>query len=138
MVSDRRPLPLPDMESRAYWQGARRHELVILRCAACGFYIHYPKAVCPCCGAGTILPSRVSGRGVIHSYTVTHHKAAPGFAERIPFVVALVELEEQAGLRIVANILGCPPDAVRIGLLVEVVFEEVVPDVTLPQFRMRA
>jgi uncharacterized OB-fold protein len=137
MTRDRRPLPLVDEDSRAYWEGARRHELVILRCSACGFYVHYPKRVCPRCGTGTVAPSRVSGRGVIHSYTVSHHKAAPGFEERVPFVVALVELEEQVGLRIVANVLGSPPDAVRVGLPVEVVFEDVAPNVTLPQVRIR-
>jgi uncharacterized OB-fold protein len=132
------PLPLVDEESRAYWDGARRHELVILRCARCRFYVHYPRARCPRCDSGDLAPSPVSGRGVVHSYTVTHHRGAPGFENAVPFAVALIELDEQPGLRIVANLLGCEPAAVRIGMPVEVVFQDVAPDVTLPQFRVRS
>jgi len=75
---------------------------------------------------------------VVHSYTITHHRAAPGFEDRVPFVVALVELEEQPGLRIISNLSGCGPDEMRIGMPVEVVFEDVTPGVTLPQFRPRS
>lgn len=138
MGSERRPLPLVDDESRPYWEGARRHELVVLRCPSCAYYVHYPRGQCPRCGSGQLVPSRVSGRGVVHSYTITHHRAAPGFEDRVPFVVALVELEEQPGLRIISNLSGCGPDEMRIGMPVEVVFEDVTPGVTLPQFRPRS
>ena len=137
-AGDRRPLPQPDDESRAYWEGARQHQLVILRCRSCGFYIHYPKRACPRCAGNDIEPSRVSGHGVVHSFTICHHKGAPGFEERVPFVVVLVELVEQPGLRLVANIVGCDAGTVRIGMPVEVTFEDVSGDVTLPQFRPRA
>jgi uncharacterized OB-fold protein len=73
----------------------------------------------------------------VYSYTTTHHRAAPGFEDRVPFVVALVELEEQRGLRIVSNLLGCRSDEVQIGMPVEVVFEDVAAGVSLPQFRPR-
>ncbi len=132
-----RPLPLADSESRPYWEGARRHELVVLRCPECAYYVHYPQEQCPRCGTGKLVPSRVSGRGVVHSYTITHHRAAPGFEDRVPFVVALVELEEQRGLRIVSNLSGCRSDEVQIGMSVEVVFEDVAAGVSLPQFRPR-
>jgi len=137
METERRPLPLVDDDSRPYWEGARRHELVVLRCSGCGFYVHYPRHECPRCRSENLVPSRVSGRGVVHSYTITHHRGAPGFEERVPFVVTLIELEEQPGLRIVSNLSGCGPEEVRIGMPVEVVFEDVAPGVTLPQFRPR-
>jgi uncharacterized OB-fold protein len=127
-----------DEASRPYWEGARRHELVILRCRDCHFYVHYPRPRCGRCGSDQLTPTRVSGLGVIHSFTVTHHKGAPGFADETPFVVVLVELDEQKGLRIIANLRGCAPGDVRVGLPVEVVFEDVAPGVTLPQFRIRS
>ena len=135
---DSRPLPLVDDASRSYWEGARRHELVILRCRRCGFYVHYPRPNCSECGSIELTPSRVSGRGVVYSYTVTHHRSAPGFENKVPFVVALIELEEQPGLRIIANVQGCAPDELRIGTPVEVVFEDVTSEVTLPQFQVRS
>jgi hypothetical protein len=138
MTKHDRPLPLADDHTRAYWEGAGRHRLTILRCRGCAFYVHYPKAACPRCGAESLEPTAVSGRGVIHSYTITHHKAPPGFEDRTPFAVALVELEEQPGLRIISNVLGCEPTAIRIGMPVEAAFEDLAPDVTLPQFRIRS
>jgi uncharacterized OB-fold protein len=135
-MARRRPVPLVDDDSRVYWEGARRHELLILRCRACGFYVHYPRRPCPRCGSGEMEPARLSGRGVIHSYTVTHHPGAPGFEQAIPFAVVLVELEEQVGLRLIANVVNAPPGDVRIGLPVEIVFEDVTPDLTLPQVRI--
>jgi hypothetical protein len=138
IVSEHRPLPLIDDETRPYWEGALRHTLVILRCGGCGFYVHYPKRACPRCGSEHLAATPVSGRGVVHSYTVSHHKAAPGFEDRVPFVVALIELEEQAGLRLIANLPDCPLADVSIGMAVEVCFEDVAPDVSLPQFRRRS
>lgn len=132
-----RPVPRIDDDSRPYWEGARRHELVILRCQECAHFIHYPRRECPKCGSTRIAPARVSGRGVVHSYTVTHHKGAPGFADATPYVVVLVELEEQEGLRVIANLRGCRPEDARVGMPVEVVFEDVSPEISLPQFQLR-
>jgi uncharacterized OB-fold protein len=80
-------------------------------------------------------PERVSGRGIVHSYTVTHFPL-PGYQP--PFAVVLVELEEQHGLRLVSNLVDVPPDEIEIGMAVEVVFEQVSDDVTLPLFRERS
>jgi uncharacterized OB-fold protein len=138
MAGPGKPIPLPDELSRPYWEGAREHVLRIMHCESCGFFVHYPERVCPRCQSRQVAPAPVSGRGVIHSYTVTHHQGAPGFQDEVPFVVALVELAEQPGLRLIANIRGCSTAEVRIGMAVEVVFEEVLPGVTLPQFRAQA
>jgi uncharacterized OB-fold protein len=138
MVGPGKPLPLPDETSRAYWEGAREHELRILRCEDCQWFIHYPEPACPRCQSSRVVPVRVSGRGLVYSYTVTHHKGAPGFQNDVPFVVALVELEEQAGLRIIANIRGYTPADVRIGMPVEVIFEDAGSGITLPQFSVRS
>ena len=77
----------------------------------------------------------MSGRGKVYSFIVTHHVVTPGFEDDAPYVVALVELEEQAGLRLVTNIVGCSPGDVRVGMPVEPVFDAVTPEVTLLKFR---
>ena len=133
MVEYIRPLPIPDEDSQAYWDGARRHELTIIRCQDCGNYIHYPKARCPKCLSTNVAPSVVSGRGRIYSFSIVHAKLAPGFDP--PFPVVLVELEEQKDVRIVSNLVDCPLDEIEIGMPVEAVFEDVTPETTLPLFR---
>jgi len=134
----RKPLPVPDDLSRPYWEAARRHTLTILRCEACGRWVHYPKARCTACHQEALRPTPVSGRGTIYTYTVSHRAGAPGFEDEIPYVIVLVELEEQPGLRVVGNLRQCTPGDVRVGMPVEVTFEDVTDDVSLPQFRPRS
>lgn len=130
-------LPRPDPESLGafYWEGARQGVLLIQRCDECGTYIHYPRPVCRVCLSQRLTPAPVSGRGVVHSYTVMMQPFHPFFADRVPYVVASIELEEQTGLRVMSNLVDCDLDAVEVGMPVEVVFEDVVPDWTVPQFR---
>ena len=130
-----RPLPQPDPGTEFFWEATRRGELHILRCRTCGTYIHLPRPACRTCGSTDLAPDRVSGRGVVHSFTVTHFPL-PGYEP--PFAVVLVELEEQKGLRLVSNLVGVPPDEIEIGLDVEVTFERIADDVTLPLFRRRS
>ena len=129
-----RILPQPDAMTEFYWNAAARHELQILRCRSCGFYVHYPRESCPKCSGADLAPQTVSGRGTIHSFTIAHHEAA-GIAT--PFALVLVELEEQKGLRLVTNLIDVAPDEVEIGMPVEVVFDEASDDITLPSFRRR-
>ena len=133
MSTPGRPLPRTDEESRGHWEALVRHELCLQRCGGCGRLRFPPRAVCPVCLASAVRWQRASGRGVVYSFTVTHQNQAPGFRERLPYVLALVELEE--GVRLMTNLVDCPPDTVRIGMPVEVVFEDVTPEVTLPLFR---
>jgi len=136
-VAYRKPLPVADERSAAYWDGARHRQLMIQRCSACGRWIHYPKATCPACGGTELRPMPVSGRGVVYTFTVSHYLGAPGFEDEVPYVVVLVELEEQEGLRVVGNLRDCSREQLHVGMPVEVLFEDVTPEVTLPQFRPR-
>lgn len=129
-----RPLPQPDADTAFFWEGAARRKLMILRCRACARFVHYPRPACNACGSTDLHPEQVSGRGTVHSYTITH-RAVPGYEP--PFNVVLVELEEQPGLRMVSNLVGVEPPDVRIGLPVEVFFQPVAEDVWLPLFRPR-
>jgi len=132
-MSDR-PLPLPDPETAFFWEATARRQLEILRCQTCRTWIHYPKPSCWNCGSGDLKPEPVSGRGTVYSYTVTHQDV-PGYTA--PFAVVIVELEEQAGLRMVSNVVDVPPEDVRIGMPVEVTFQPVAEDVWLPLFKKR-
>jgi len=126
------PLPQPDPDTAFFWEGAAQRKLMILRCDACGRYVHYPRPACNRCGATTLTPTEVSGRGTVHSYTITH-RSVPGY--EAPFAVVLVELEEQPGLRMVSQVTDVEPDMIRIGMPVEVHFRPVAEDVWLPMFR---
>jgi uncharacterized OB-fold protein len=126
-------LPRIDEESKGYWEACQRHELVIQQCTACGALRHYPRALCPACLSSAVEWVRSRGRGTVYTFTVTYQNQAPGFRDALPYVLAYVELDE--GVRLLTNIVDCAPDAVRIGLPVEVVFEDATPAVTLPKFK---
>ncbi len=129
----RKPLPRIDEESRGYWEALARHELYFQRCRNCGTKRFYPRAVCTNCLSSAVEWVRASGRGTVYSFTVTHQNQSPGFREELPYVLAIVELDE--GVRLTTNIVVGAVDAVRIGMPVEVVFEDVTPEITLPKFR---
>ena len=130
------PLPIRDDLNRAYWDGAQVGELVILRCPQGQTYIHPPRAMCTACWNEQLVPTAVSGRGSIYSWSVMHSRGNPGFEERLPYAVLIVELAEQKNLRIVGNLVGSQPDELAIGTPMQVVFEKVNEDVTLPQWRI--
>jgi uncharacterized protein len=130
-----KPLPRIDEESKGFWEACQRHELYLQRCHECATLRYYPRAVCPGCLSGRVEWVRASGRGTVYTFTVTHQNQAPGFRDALPYVLAYVELDE--GVRMLTNIVGCAPDDVRIGMPVEVAFEDVTPSVTLPKFRPR-
>ena len=128
-----KPLPRIDEESRGFWEACARHELYLQRCRDCGTTRFYPRALCPACLSSAIEWVRASGKGTVYTFTVTHQNQAPGFREEVPYVLAVVELAE--GVRMMTNVVGCPPEDVRIGMPVEVVFEDVTPEVALAKFR---
>jgi uncharacterized OB-fold protein len=128
-----KPLPRIDEESRGYWEALARHELYVQRCRDCGTVRFPPRAVCTQCMSSATEWLRCSGRGTVYSFTVTHQNQAPGFREELPYVLAIVELAE--GPRVMTNVVECAPDTVRIGMAVEVVFDDVVPGTTLAKFR---
>ena len=133
MASPGKLVPRIDEESRGWFEGLARHELWLQRCGSCGTIRFHPRAVCTVCLSSEVAWERSSGRGTVYTFTVTFQNQAPGFREELPYVLAVVELGD--GVRMLTNIVGCPPDAVRIGMPVEVVFEDVTPEVTLPKFR---
>ena len=126
------PSPYPDWETRGYWEGCGRHELVLQRCRACRTVQHRPRAVCATCLSSDIEHFVASGRGTVYTSSVTNQNQAPPFAGSCPYVLAYVELEE--GPRILTNIVGCEPEAVSIGMPVQVDFYDVEGGLAVPRF----
>jgi uncharacterized OB-fold protein len=128
-----RPLPVPDSDSRPYWEAAARHEFQLPYCVPCQRYFFIPRVLCPHCRSEQVEWRRASGNGVIYSYTVSRRPAGPAFADRVPYVVALIDLEE--GPRMMSNVVTDDADAVRIGQRVRVEFED-AGELSLPVFRI--
>jgi uncharacterized OB-fold protein len=130
-----RKLPALTPDSTPFWQGGADNQLLMHNCSSCAQYFHPPAPICPRCLSFNVTPKAVSGKGKVLTYTVNHQPWRPDLKE--PYVVAIVELPEQAGLRFVTNIVGCAPDQVAIGMPVKVRFEQ-HEDVWLPLFEKDA
>ena len=127
------PLPRPYQDTAEYWSAARDHRFVIQRCKDCGEHQFYPRGVCSHCLSSDLEWNEASGAGTVYSFSVNHRAPHPGFADKVPFVLAIVELAE--GPRMMTNIVDCDPESVAIGMAVSVTFDDVTDDVTLPKFR---
>ena len=127
-----RPIPAITAEMRPFYDAARRGELVVQRCRGCGALRFPARALCSDCLAVDAEWAPVTGRGEVYSFNVMHQIYHPGFAAEVPYAVVLVQLAE--GPRLLSNLVGIAPDAIRIGMPVRVVFEDVSDEVTLPKF----
>ena len=127
------PKPRPAPESLPYWQAAKDHRLALPKCEDCGQFWFPPSATCPHCLSTNFSFQNVSGRGKVFSFVTFHRVYRPAFAQDVPYVVALVELEE--GPRLLTNILGISHEDVRCEMPVEVVFDDYDEDVSVPKFR---
>lgn len=130
-----RPLPVIDDETRPFWDAAREGRLSIQRCGACGRHVFYPRSGCPHCHEGRLEWVDASGRGEVHSYTVAHRPAGPWFGDRVPYVVALIDLDE--GVRMLGGVRVDDVESVRVGQRVRVAFED-AGDVSIPVWELDA
>jgi len=126
-----RVLPRLDDATRFFWTSGADGRLRFLRCGGCHHYVHPPVPRCPYCLDGPLAPEVVSGRGVVHSFTVNYHQWIPGSE---PYAIGLVTIEEQDDVRLTTNLVDCPFEDLRVGMAVEVTFEQ-AEDVWLPLFR---
>jgi uncharacterized OB-fold protein len=138
MTEYAKPLPVADSFSEPFWSAAKKHELRLQRCRHCGFFSHPPEPLCPSCLAADAAFdfAPVSGRGRISTWTIMRDAFIPAFRVDVPWVIVVVELEEQPGLRILARLLDGAAAPLALGAPVEVVFEDVTPGTTLPQFKL--
>ena len=126
-------LPRPTPESAPFWQGCRDHKLLLQYCAGCGKHQFYPRVICANCMSEQLEWREASGRGNVETYTIVTRAVSDAYAADVPYVIALITLEE--GPRLMSNVIGCDVESVKCGLAVEVVFEHWSDEITMPKFR---
>ena len=126
------PVPRPSRETAPFWAAANEERLVMPRCESCGTYFFPPSLACPSCNAERIAWVPVSGRGSVFSFVIMHRVYHPAFKDKVPYVVAVIALEE--GPRLISGIVEIAPDEVRCDMPVEVRFEEVRDGIRIPKF----
>lgn len=127
-----RPLPQSDPATQAYWQAAHEHRLDIPQCLACMNVHFYPRARCPYCGSGDLTWISCSGKGHVYSYTIVKRAPSDAFEPLVPYVVAIVALDE--GPHLMTNIVDCDPNNLKIDNRVQVRFFDINDKTTLPVF----
>lgn len=130
-----KPLPQPDPVTQPYWDSLKAHAMQIQRCNDTGKYFFYPRGLSPFTLSDNISWETVSGKGTLYAYTIVQNQRQPGFAEEVPYIVAMVELDE--GPRMMTNLIEieATPETVKIGMPVEIVYDDVTEEITLPKFR---
>jgi uncharacterized OB-fold protein len=132
------PRPAPDSLTAPFWQGCREHRLLIQRCRTCGHYIHWPRPVCRFCLSTDLGPEEVSGRATLYTYTLVLQPFHPYYADKVPYLLATVELVEQPQLMFFTRLTDCSEEDLKIGLPMTVTYEDAAADLTFPLFRPAA
>jgi len=130
---DTMPPPMADTTTLPWWQAAAEHRLVVQRCSACGHTRLPPAPVCSECRSDDAQWQEVSGRGEVYTYTLVHRPIAA--EQTLPYVIAVIALEGAGGVRMISNLVGVEPEAVHIGMAVEVVWEDMSEDLAIPRFK---
>lgn len=128
-----KPLPLMVGMTKEFYDFCKQRELRFQRCQRCGRWRHVPREMCAACGSSDWEWAKSSGRGRVFTWTVAARPMHPAFMENVPYAAVVVEMEE--GVRIVTTLVDCPLEDIRMNMPVEVVFEDVTEEVTLPRFR---
>jgi len=129
-----KPLPIVNPWARPFWEATREGKLVFQRCEECGKNIFYPRIACPHCFSDQVVWVESSGKGKIYTYTVVENNAPSAFIGDMPFIIAIVKLEEE-GVQMLTNIVDCDPAVVHCDMPVQVSFEKLNDEFTLPKFR---
>ncbi|MBI1800958.1 MAG: Zn-ribbon domain-containing OB-fold protein [Chloroflexi bacterium] len=135
MANYAKQLPVPDPVTKPYWDSVKAHAMQLQKCAQCGKFIFYPRAVCPHCFSRDLRWTPVSGRGTVYGFSISYQKGMPAFGAEAPYTVAVVELEE--GVRMMTNLIGIEPDPnkIKVGMPVVVQYDDVTEAITLPKFK---
>ena len=128
-----RPLPEPSTTTAPFWEACKVQRLLLQQCRACGHIQFYPRSICTTCMSDQLEWSAARGTGTVYSYSTVYRALVPGFEDDVPYVVAMIELDE--GVRMLSQVIYCEPEEVFIGLRVSVTFEEARDGVVLPKFR---
>lgn len=133
MDAPKKPVPVVNPCAQPFWDAAREEKLKIQTCSDCGENIFYPRLFCPGCHSDALTWKECSGKGTVYSYTIVRNNAPSAFLADMPYVVAIIKLEE--GVQMLSNVVGCDPEDVRCDMPVEVVFEKLDENFTLPKFK---
>lgn len=125
--------PRPTTETARYWEGCHNHELLIQACQECGHYQFYPRLICTDCSSAKVDWVSASGRGIVKSFTIMHRAITKAYLAEVPYTIALIELEE--GPTMMSNVVGCDPKTVKIGMELEVIFEDWSDEISIPKFK---
>ncbi|MFC2014367.1 Zn-ribbon domain-containing OB-fold protein [Chloroflexota bacterium] len=128
-----KPLPFVHAETKPFWDGTKKHELLIQRCKDCGKFRFYPRTSCTNCLSDNTEWVKASGKAKVYSFTIAHRPARPAFANDVPYNIAIIELEE--GIHMTSTIVDCTNEDITVDMPVEVVFDDVTPEITLPKFK---
>ena len=131
-----RPIPVPNEWTKPFWDAAKRGVLELQRCQSCGHFQHPPYATCVKCMGIDLKFEAVRGGGTIYAYTIMYHTGDKRFAAAVPYASIIVELDAAPGALLAGNLLGAPYTQAKVGRRVEVIFEPLNDDITLPQFRL--
>ncbi len=129
-----KPLPQPTPETQPFWESLKRHQMQLQRCQDCRDFYFYPRPFCPKCYSKNVAWEDVSGKATLETYVI-NHRAAPRFEEDAPYVIAVVTLAE--GPRMMTNLVGVEPEPAALppDMALEVVYDDVTDEITLPKFR---
>jgi len=130
---DGMPPVLADATTLPFWQAAAEHRLVVQCCTGCGHTRLPPAPVCPECRSAAADWKAVSGRGEVYTYTIVHRPIAGG--QQLPYVIAVIALEGAGGVRMISNLVSVAPEDVAVGLAVDLVWEDMSPELSIPRFR---
>ena len=119
----RKPLPAPTPTSQPYWDGLRAHEIRMQRCKACNGLVFYPRSNCPVCLSPDLEWERITGNGTVYTFTIARRPTAPPFADEVPQKIAVIELDE--GPRLTSTLVNVEPEAIKIGMRVRPVFDDI-------------
>jgi len=132
----KKPLPVLTSEAKPFWDAAAQQKLVMQRCQSCGKFQHPPYPTCTNCVSVDLKFEPVEGKGTIYAYTIMYHTGDKRFASAVPYASIIVELDEAPGALMAGNLLDAEYTEARVGRRVEVVFQPLNDDFTLPQFRL--
>ena len=131
-----RPIPVPNEWTQPFWDAAKQGVLALQHCQSCGHFQHPPYATCVNCMSIDLTFEPVRGTGAIYAYTIMYHGGDERFAAALPYASVIVELDEAQGAFLAGNLLDAPYTEAKVGRRVEVVFQKLNDDITLPQFRL--
>ena len=129
------PVPQPEPLTEPFWSAAREGRLVIQRCTACGTFRHLPHVMCAVCQSPESEWVKSAGRGTVFTYTIVTHPVHGAVVDVVPYNVVVVELDDCGGVLVPGNVVDCPPDEVEAGMAVDVVFDRVTDEISVPRFR---